>query len=653
MKLSLFKPVEKMNAAEWAVKNVVLDNIGKFSFKTRPFFEEPTIAMSQCSYYSRVVITSSAQLSKSTMLMNMLGWIACQDPATTLFIMDSQKSINKVVKQRIRPFLRNIVKLASLQPGKREYNTDRSNSAVNISVAPGISFLFGSAKSMSDLCSTPAKYVLGDEVSRFTDNNVEGSPIELLKVRMLTYPNSMMILASTPTTVDGCITQNYLVGTQEEWGFECECGKHICIDYFDIDFSNPDKPTYTCKSCGQVYTEEEVIARPHKYSEPNNPNPVKDERGRIVKSYNITAANCPEVYSWKVLRQKEIEAQAKSPADYKAFVNVVLGMPYHPSIAESLSVDTLMKMSHYYTPQTLPSWVKNITMGIDTQDNRFEYIVIGFSKTGENKCFIERGRVEGNLNKPQVWTDLMTLISNYRARTISGVELNIKIVCIDSGGHFTQDVYAFATRNNRIRAIKGMSYQGGGPIIHSESIKSIHRLGQKCGQVQLTIINTLTAKDKIRSEFLAYQRNERNSHIVISREPSCGFNAEFFGQMDSEIREVNSNGHVRWTVKGSARNEMLDCTVYAYAAYEILRVVLGQIADFNYKPVEPGQEYELDEYQIRSVDNTYNEVKEQDSLRSQDSLHSQSSLRSQDSFASFTNNEVEKPVKIKRKPRLL
>lgn len=585
MNLDIFKPRNRVDAATWACDNVILDRSGKFSFKTRPFFEEPTKAMSDTNHCCRVVISSSAQLGKTTMLLNMLGWIASQDPSNTLFVMDSQKSMTKLVKNRARPFLRDCANVKSLQRGGAAEELDKSSSAVNISLRSGANLIFGSSRSLSDLCSMPCKYVLADEVGRFVDNATEGDPIELLKVRMMTYPNSMLLLTSTPTTVEGTITQNYLVGTQEVWGPVCECGQHMSIPYKDIDFSDPENPTYACPQCGTVYTEQEIRCLHYCYSAPQNPNPVYDKAGRIVRSFDIHATCCPEVYNWKDLKTQEIEARSKGTSSYKSFVNVVLGTPYFPGVDESLDVDTLLKLKTYFTKDTLPNWVHAITIGIDTQDNRFEYLVVGFSKRGNHKCLIERGKIIGDLKEPQVWTDLKRFIQEYSCKRKDGTILYPAIICPDSGGHYTQDIYALSLLNNRIKPVKGYATTNTrlqDTIIKHTTDVSIKSLGSGVGRTVLTIVNTVYAKDLIRADFLKLQMHtDKDKSLYISSDIVAGFDAEFFSQMDSEIREENRNGQARWVYKGTNRNEMLDCFVYALAAFEIYRLATGDVADFK------------------------------------------------------------------------
>lgn len=590
MNLDIFAPKDKILPDQWACDNVVLDRVGKFNYKMRPFLQLPTRCMGELNKNCRVVLECSAQLSKTTALINFLGWIANYSPANTLLIMDSAKSVQKTVKNRIRPFLRDQAKVKALVKGQSA-GEDKSSSAVNISLAPGANLILGSARSASDLCSLPCQFVLCDEVSRFPiDLGAEGDPITTLMVRMLTYRNSMMVLASTPTTEDCTIHTNFLVGTQEYWSAVCECGQYLTAPYSDIDFSDPNQPTYTCPHCGTVYREDEFHALKHCYSEPHNPNPVTDESGRVVRSFHVGATCCPEVYSWRTLKTQEIEARSKGTSTFKSFVNVTLGDVYVPGIDEALNIDALLRMKTYFTKDTLPNWVHAITIGIDTQDNRFEYLVVGFSKRGNHKCLIERGKIIGDLKEPQVWTDLKKFIQEYSCKRKDGTILYPAIICPDSGGHYTQDIYALSLLNNRIKPVKGYATTNTrlqDTIIKHTTDVSIKSLGSGIGRTVLTIVNTVYAKDLIRADFLKLQMHtDKDKSLYISSDIVAGFDAEFFSQMDSEIREENRNGQARWVYKGTNRNEMLDCFVYALAAFEIYRLATGDVADFKEADVQ-------------------------------------------------------------------
>lgn len=608
MRLELFAPKDRITADEWAIQNVILDRVGRYSYASRPFMQEPTRAMSMTTESCRVVLECSAQLSKTTAMINFLGWIATQACANTLYIMDSQKSVLKTVKNRIRPFLRDVAKVKALSKTSRSELADKSSSAVNITLGTGANLIFGSARSASDLCSLPCRFVLCDETSRFVqDLGDEGDPITTLMVRMLTYRDSMFVMASTPTTEECSIHQNFLVGTQEYWGALCECGYHMTVPYKDIDFSDPENPTYACPGCGTVYTEPEINRLHYCYSKPHNPNPVTDESERVVRSFHVGATCTPEVYNWKTLKKQEIEARTKGISTYKSFVNVTLGDVYFPGIDEALSVDSLLKCKTYFTKDSLPNWVNVITIGIDTQDERFEYLVIGFSKRGNHKCLIERGKIVGDLKQPHVWADLRAFMSTCKCTRKDGTVLYPAVICPDSGGHFTQDIYALSLLNNRIKPVKGYATTNvklQDSIIKHTTDVPIKALGSGVGRTTLTIVNTVYAKDIIRSDFLKLQSNDSAKPLYVSSDINAGFDAEFFSQMDSEIREENRYGIARWVYKNTSRNEMLDCFVYALAAFEIYRLATAQVVDFNEAPITEEKEDDL------TVESLLKEMKE-------------------------------------------
>lgn len=600
MKLNLFKPVERVLPDEWAEQNIVLDRVGKYSYENRPFMKEPTRAMGMLNNHCRVVLECSAQLSKSTALMNLLGWIATYNPVNTLFVMDSMSSCQKIVRNRIRPFLRDQVGVSSLQKGVQV--KDKSASSVNISLGTGANLMIGSARSPSDLCSFPAQFVLADETSRFPEDlGDEGDPITLLQVRMLTFPRSMFAMASTPTTETCSIHQNYLVGTQERWCVKCDCGCYMKCEYSKIDFSGSE-PTYACEDCGTVYTEKEIRDLPHLFAPPANETPYTDKYGRVCRSFHIGATCTPECYTWSSLRAQELEARAKGLSTYKSFVNVVLGDVYVPGYDEALNVDTLLRMKTFYDRNKLPNWISLLTVGIDTQDNRFEYVVMGFSKRGKYSALLERGQIQGDLKETEVWDNLKKFLVGLEYVRRDGLKLHPAIICPDSGGHFTQDIYALSLWNRRIKPVKGYASTNihlENSIIKNTSIVNVKTLGNGRAQAQLTLVNTVYAKDLIRSRLLQLQTNKSDSLITINADPSAGFDIDFFNQMDSEIREENTRGIARWVKKGNQRNEMLDCCVYAMTAHEIFRLATMTVAgngakddDFEPNSIEDKQRVE-------------------------------------------------------------
>lgn len=584
MKVSLFKKPEKLSVSEFAEKRVVMQEGAckgqKFSYKNRPYFRSPSDAMGDSTHNCRVVICSCTQLGKTTAFLNFLFYICEYDPDNTLIILDSQKTADKLMKVRIRPFLQSQVKLDSLQKGLQlDYNKSASSS--NISLAAGKSILAGSARSASDLCSFTCKYLLCDETSRFPSVlDKEGDPIQLAFQRQETYTRSMAILTSTPTTEDCTIWQHYKLGTQRRWSAVCECGFHMPVYYNDIDFSDIEHPTYACPQCGIVYDEFTLQHKlKHEYAPPANPNPFTDDYGRVCESYHIPGTLVPERYSWMYLKQKELAARSLGISAYQSFVNTSLGEVYYPGVDESIDANRMLKCRKFFTKETIPKWVQFITCGIDTQDDRFEIVVLGSDQARKHICFIERKIIVGDLRQAVVWQELLQYLNDFKCLTRDNRELPIQITCIDSGGHFTQDVYAFCLRSPRLRPVKGIGMSAvGADLIYKVSDVPVKAYANGANKIKLTLINTNYAKDIIHTQLLKIQADNKVSDWIISSHFDAQFDSIFFDQMNAEFREIQKGGVAKWVCKSGVRNEALDCTVYALAAVDIARLMTGNAA---------------------------------------------------------------------------
>lgn len=584
VKIKLFEHPKQMTVSEFAEANVTITEGAargqKFSYRNRPYFREPTDAMGDNRHNCRVVLVTPTQVGKTTAFLNYLYYIITYDPDNTLIILDSNKTAEKLSRVRVRPFLRTQVKLDSLQKGT-QVDYDKSSSTNNISIAGGKNILIGSARSASDLCSFSCKYLLCDETSRYpTVLDKEGDPITLAMQRQETYTRSMAILTSTPTTEDCTIWQHYKLGTQNRWSAICECGHYMPVDYKDIDFTDIEHPTYACPKCGTVYDEYTLQYKlKHEYAPDANPDPFRDSYGRVCKSYHVPGTLCPERYTWKYLREKELAARQTGAGGYQSFVNTSLGEVYYPGIDESIDVNKMIQCRRYFDKDHIPKWVQFVTCGIDTQDNRFELIVIGSDKSRKHICFIERKIITGDLRQSQVWTDLLNHLNDFRCTTRDGRVLPIQISCIDSGGHFTQDVYAFCLRSPRLRPIKGLgSCDSSKDLIYKVSDVPVKAYANGSGRIQLTIVNVNYAKDIIREQMLKIQSNFKESDWVISSNLDAQFDVIFFDQMNAEFRETYQQGRYRWVCKPGVRNEALDCTVYALTAVDIARLMTGNAA---------------------------------------------------------------------------
>lgn len=109
----------------------------------------------------------------------------------------------------------------------------------------------------------------------------------------------------------------------------------------------------------------------------------------------------------------------------------------------------------------LPEGVLVLTAGVDTQDDRMEYEVVGHGHFGET-WGIEKGIVMGRPDDPDTWAKLDEMVFNRVFRFEDGLGLRSSMTFVDEGGHFTQDVrlQCRARISRKVFCIKGMP--GGG-----------------------------------------------------------------------------------------------------------------------------------------------------------------------------------------------
>ena len=114
----------------------------------------------------------------------------------------------------------------------------------------------------------------------------------------------------------------------------------------------------------------------------------------------------------------------------------------------------LMKRRERYNCEVPPE-VLYLTAGVDTQDDRFEVEVVGWGVDYES-WGIKYAAIYGDLKLDQVWKDLDAFLAQTFTKP-DGTKLKIICACMDTGGHFTNQVYRFckARYARGVRAIRG------------------------------------------------------------------------------------------------------------------------------------------------------------------------------------------------------
>jgi phage terminase large subunit GpA-like protein len=146
----------------------------------------------------------------------------------------------------------------------------------------------------------------------------------------------------------------------------------------------------------------------------------------------------------------------------------------------------------------------------------------------------------------------------------SGRPVPIIATMIDSGGHHTQAVYAYARAHQHahVYAVKGQS-QAGKAVLGKPTDVDVNWRGNKIkGGVKLWPIGTDTAKAEIYGRLRTEQPGP--GYVLLSRL----LPPEVFEQLTAErlvTKYVKGRPRLEWVKPNGRRNEALDCAVYALA----------------------------------------------------------------------------------------
>ena len=101
---------------------------------------------------------------------------------------------------------------------------------------------------------------------------------------------------------------------------------------------------------------------------------------------------------------------------------------------KSGQADALYQRREHYNAD-VPTGVLLLTMGIDTQDNRLEYEIVGWDRN-EQSWGIEYGIIPGRADAEGVWEEIDRLLDQEWTMA-NGMKMRVLASFMDSGGHFT------------------------------------------------------------------------------------------------------------------------------------------------------------------------------------------------------------------------
>ena len=134
-----------------------------------------------------IIIMSSAQVGKTELILNIIGYYIDYDPSPILALQPTLEMAQTFSKDRLAPMLRDT---PALKGKVKDARSRDSGNTILHKTFPGGHITMVGANSAAGLASRPIKVVLMDEVDRYPASaGTEGDPIKLAEKRTTTFWN--------------------------------------------------------------------------------------------------------------------------------------------------------------------------------------------------------------------------------------------------------------------------------------------------------------------------------------------------------------------------------------------------------------------------------------------------------------------------------
>lgn len=580
-----------MTAVEWADEHFYLSSESSYQegrWETLPF--QRAILNSMGNDEIRTVnVIKSARVGYSKMLNAASAYQIEHKRRNILILLPTDSAAAGFMKSQIETMIRDVPSVRELAPwnGKKDrdstLDTKRFSHGKQMWVRGG-----AAAKNYRELS---ADTVIYDELAAFEpDVEKEGSPTFLGDKRTegSTFPKS--IRGSTPKIRGTC--QIEAAASESPHFFRLHvpcpcCGELQSLKWGgkDVEYGikwNPENPLeawYVCEHTGCKFMQHEVqtIQDQGKW--------ICDHTGIwTVDAYEFfdaddVAIQTPETVTWHVWtaysplttwgRVVLDFLKAKSdPNKLKSFVNTTLGETFEENVGERVEWEHLHARREVW--QDIPEAAAVILGFVDTQDDRYEGRVWAYGP-GEESWMVDKWVLMGDPASQELRNKVAERLHRQYRRE-DGQIMRVALWGWDSGGHYTDEVYAESRRHGVqwILPTKGHSLYGK-PIAEFPAKKN------KAG-VFLVMIGTDNAKEVIYNRLkIQPQPGEYVPGCVHLPADDTICDENELKQLTAEAKrlKIEKGQRVyRWDAQGR-RNEALDCAVGSLAMLRVAQQRFG------------------------------------------------------------------------------
>lgn len=555
------RPPPKLQLSEWIERNVYLpEGVSSLPGAVRlwPFQREIADAIGDPSI-ERVTLVKPVRVGFTTLLTGALASYCANDPAPILALLPAEADCRDYMVSDVEPIFAASPALDGMLSGDGE---EGGRNTLLSRRFPGGSLKIVAAKAPRNLRRHNVRVLFIDEADAM-EATAEGSPILLAERRTLSFADRKIVMGSTPIFEETShVLRSYAQSDGRIYEVPCpECSTFIDLHWKDIQWPDgqPERAHLICPACGSEVEEKHkpgmVAAGRWRATRP-------EVRGHAGFRLNALVSLLPNA-SWGRLAREFLTVK-NDPATLQTFVNTILAQGWREEGEElddtelSTRAEPFGLVADEKTGCTgIPAEVMVITAGVDVQrKDRLEVTFVGWDQDG-NAYVLGHTVVWGMWDDDTTWAELDTVLKTRWDHPLGG-KIGIDATCIDSSDGVTMETvyrFAFPRFRRKVLAIKGD--EGKRPWIKMSSAKV------KGGHLFIVGV------DGIKGAIIS--RLQRSNMIRFSK----SLPADWYEQLASErviVRYNRGQPQRRFERIKGRRAEALDCTVYAFAARQVVNV---------------------------------------------------------------------------------
>jgi phage terminase large subunit GpA-like protein len=544
----------------------------------------------------RVLVMSSAQVAKTTIIENVLGYFIHYDPSPIMIIQPTIEMAETFSKDRLAPMIRDT---PALRDRVAEAGSKSSGNTILHKKFPGGHLTVAGANSAVSLASRPIRILLGDEAAKWQPNS-EGSAFKQASKRTTAFWNAKEGYFSTPTSTETEFQKLWQESDQSIFEVPCPgCGMLLVFVFDALDSSLPvapetvpnravlrwiegapmknDEDGRTIRRAEQAWFE--CLGCGHHISDVERHRAVRALVPRATAPFYGTAGfwlwEGYSPFSSALKIANDWLGALGNSTELQAVKNLTLGLPWRQQGSQQDWKRLFDRHDKSYSLGTVPDGALILTAGVDIQPDRIEIQVVGWGR--HRRCWlIDYIVLDGDISRPEVWSDLTKILAIVYHNS-RGADFTIRKMAVDSGFESNR-VYEWA----RVHRFGNVAIVRGGPdsqlaLVGTPSAAEITSRGQRMDTgVKVHTINVGEFKKELYGRLsLPLPNLEKGEEYEDGFFHFCalGDTEEYCRQLTAEqlVTRNFKGGQRREWEKIRPRNEALDTWDYAAAA----RVMLG------------------------------------------------------------------------------